>query len=167
MSETLPLPVRRAMTATLEFWHTSRSKDHALLVRVAAGLRALHGRRVTEPSQADCPIRRPRAGGADGTSNVSIAFGWIDYDFSRAPEADRAQILRLADQLGYYVVWPCERSVLRTADQARNAGADLVILPAPDHLSPLELNAVMNVADVETVTPRFSFARWSSTQVTP
>ncbi|MEU1986305.1 hypothetical protein [Nocardia sp. NPDC019395] len=91
--------------------------------------------------------------------NHSIAFGWIDYDISRAPEWDRAQIHRLADRLGYRVVWPCERSVLRAADQARNARADLVILPAPDHLSPLELNAVMEVADVETVAPRLSFAR--------
>lgn len=167
MSETLPLPVRRAMTATLEFWHTSRSKDHALLERVAAGLRAFHGCHAANPSRVDYPIHMPQAARSGGTTHVSIAFGWIDYDFSRAPEGDRAQILRLADQLGYHVVWPCERSVLRAADQARNAGADLVVLPAPDHLSPLELNAVMNVADVETVAPRLSFTRWPSVQVTP
>jgi hypothetical protein len=35
-----------------------------------------------------------------------------------------------------------------------------VILPAPDHLGALELNRVMDVADVETVLPRLSFARW-------
>ncbi|MFI5719353.1 hypothetical protein [Nocardia sp. NPDC051750] len=50
--------------------------------------------------------------------------------------------------------------MLPVADQARNAGADVVILPAPDHLGPLELNRVMDVADVETVLPRLSFARW-------
>jgi hypothetical protein len=99
--------------------------------------------------------------------NDSIAFGWIDYDVSRAPESDRDRIRRLADQLGYRIVWPCELSLLRAADQARNAGADLVVLPTPDHLSPLELNAVMDVADVEIVAPRLSFARWSSVQVTP
>ena len=97
----------------------------------------------------------------------SIAFGWIDYDISRAPGWDRAQIRRLADQLGYRLVWPCERSALRVVDQVRNAGADLVILPAPDHLGPLELNAVMDIADMETVLPRLSFARWTSVQVTP
>ncbi|MGW0181768.1 hypothetical protein [Nocardia sp. NPDC003345] len=99
--------------------------------------------------------------------NHSIALGWIDYDISLAPEWDRAQVRRLADRLGYRVVWPCERSVLRLSDQVRNSRADLVILPAPDHLSPLDLNAVMDVAEVETVAPRLSFARWSATQVTP
>ncbi|MEU4841787.1 hypothetical protein [Nocardia testacea] len=99
--------------------------------------------------------------------NDSIALGWIDYDISRAPESDRDLIRRLADQLGYRIVWPYERSLLRATDQARNAGADLVVLPTPDHLSPLELNAVMDVADVEIVAPRLSFARWSYVQVKP
>ncbi|OQS12337.1 hypothetical protein B0T36_25650 [Nocardia donostiensis] len=99
--------------------------------------------------------------------NHSIALGWIDYDISRAPESDRDRIRRLAGQLGYQLVWPDERSVLRVVDQVRNAGAELVILPAPDHLGPLELNAVMDIADVETVLPRLSFPRWTSGQVTP
>ncbi|MEU1981773.1 hypothetical protein [Nocardia sp. NPDC019395] len=90
-----------------------------------------------------------------------IAFGWVDYDLSRAPDWDRTQIQRLARHLGYHLEWPCERSVLQVAAQARNIAADMVILPAPDHLSALELNAVMNVADVETVVPRLSFARWT------
>lgn len=97
----------------------------------------------------------------------SIAFGWIDYDISRAPESDRDRIHRLADQLGYRLVWPCERSVLQVVDQVRNTGADLVILPAPDHLSPFALNAVLDIADVETVLPRLSFARRPSGQETP
>ncbi|WP_174188280.1 hypothetical protein [Nocardia barduliensis] len=88
------------------------------------------------------------------------AFGWIDHDASTAPEWDRAQVCRLARRLGYRVVWPDERSVLPVADQARDAEADVVILPAPHHLGPLELNRVMDIADVETVLPRFSFARW-------
>jgi hypothetical protein len=50
--------------------------------------------------------------------------------------------------------------VLSVADQARSSGADVVILPTPDHLGPMELNQVMDVADVETVIPRPSFARW-------
>lgn len=90
-----------------------------------------------------------------------IALGWIDYDATSAPSWDRAQVLRLAKRLGYDLLWPDERSVLSVADQARNAGADVVILPAPDHLGPLELNRVMDVADVETVLPRLSFARWA------
>ncbi|MFI1462403.1 hypothetical protein [Nocardia carnea] len=96
-----------------------------------------------------------------------IALGWIDYDATRAPSWDRSQVLRLAKRLGYDLVWPDERSVLSVADQARNAGADVVILPAPDHLGPLELNRVMDVADVETVLPRLSFARWAYGKVSP
>lgn len=93
------------------------------------------------------------------------AFGWVDDDVSAAPEWDRAQVGRLADRLGYQIVWPDEYSVLPVADQARNSGADVVILPAPDHLAPLELNRVMDVADVETVIPRLSFARWHTVGV--
>ncbi|MGI5217842.1 hypothetical protein [Nocardia sp. CA-290969] len=93
-------------------------------------------------------------------SDRSIALGWVDLDASTTPEWDRAQVLRLARRLGYHLVWPDERSLLPVADQARNAGADMVILPAPEHLGPLELNRVMDVADVETVIPRLSFARW-------
>ncbi|NEW41991.1 hypothetical protein GV794_27500 [Nocardia cyriacigeorgica] len=40
----------------------------------------------------------------------------------------------------------------------------VVILPAPEHLGPLELNRVMEVADVEVVLPRLSFARWSTVE---
>ncbi|WP_348538110.1 hypothetical protein [Nocardia carnea] len=79
---------------------------------------------------------------------------------STAPEWDRAQVRRLADRLGYRIIWPDVRSVLPVADQVRNSGVDVVILPAPDHLGAMELNRVMNVADVETVIPRLSFARW-------
>lgn len=88
------------------------------------------------------------------------AFGWVDDDVSTAPEWDRAQIRRLADRLGYRIIWPDVCSVLSVVDQVRNAGVDVVILPAPDHLGALELNRVMDVADVETVLPRLSFARW-------
>ncbi|MEV5647323.1 hypothetical protein AB0L57_03640 [Nocardia sp. NPDC052254] len=92
--------------------------------------------------------------------NRPIALAWIDYEASTAPLWDRAQMLRLARCLGYHLVWPDECTILPVADQARNAGADAVILPAPEHLGPLELNRVMGIADVETVLPRLSFARW-------
>ncbi|MGW0180915.1 hypothetical protein [Nocardia sp. NPDC003345] len=79
---------------------------------------------------------------------------------STAPDWDRARVRRLADRLGYRIIWPEVRSVLPLVDQVRNAGVDAVILPAPDHLGALELNRVMDVADVEVVLPRLSFARW-------
>ncbi|WP_330981613.1 hypothetical protein [Nocardia cyriacigeorgica] len=47
-------------------------------------------------------------------------------------------------------------------DQVRGAGAEVVIMPAPEHLGPLELNRVMEIADVEVVLPRLSFARWAT-----
>lgn len=90
------------------------------------------------------------------------AFGWIDYELSTAPDWDRAQVRRLAERLGYQIVWPDELSVLPVTDQARNARADVVILPSPNHLGALELNRLMDVADVETVLPRLSFARWAT-----
>ncbi|MEU4315894.1 hypothetical protein [Nocardia sp. NPDC024068] len=93
------------------------------------------------------------------------ALGWIDYDISTSPEWDRAQVLRLAKRLGYRVVWPDECSVLPVSEQVRNAGAEVVILPAPEQLGPIELNRVMDVADVEIVVPRLSFARWRSAGV--
>ncbi|MGI5222584.1 hypothetical protein [Nocardia sp. CA-290969] len=99
--------------------------------------------------------------------NRSIAFGWINVDISRSPESDRAHIRCFARHLGYRLVWPRELSVLPVVDQVRNASADLVILPAPDHLSAVELNAVMDVADVETVFPRLSFARWAFQRPAP
>ncbi|MEV5649248.1 hypothetical protein AB0L57_13430 [Nocardia sp. NPDC052254] len=89
-----------------------------------------------------------------------IALGWIDFEISVAPDWDRAQVCRLARRLGYRVVWPDERAVLAVADQVRAVGADAVIMPEPGHLGPLELNRVMDLADVETVSPRLSFARW-------
>lgn len=91
-----------------------------------------------------------------------IAFGWVDDDMSTALDWDRAQVCRLARRLGYRLVWPDIRSVLPVADQVRNAAADVVIMPAPEHLGPLELNRVMDIADVETVLPCLSFARWST-----
>ncbi|WP_342216947.1 hypothetical protein [Nocardia cyriacigeorgica] len=81
---------------------------------------------------------------------------------STAPEWDAAQLARFARHLGYRIVWPDERSVLPVADQVRAVGADAVIMPAPDHLGPLEPNRVMHVADVEVMQPRLSFARWHS-----
>ncbi|WP_345499062.1 hypothetical protein [Nocardia callitridis] len=80
---------------------------------------------------------------------------------SSAPDWDVVRVLRLGHRLGYRVVWPEGRSVLSVVDQVRNACVDVVILPSPDHLGPLELNRVMGVADVETVLPRLSFARWA------
>ncbi|WP_433732602.1 hypothetical protein ACQP0C_09755 [Nocardia sp. CA-129566] len=87
------------------------------------------------------------------------ALGWIDLEVSTAPDWDSAQMHRLARYLGYSLVWP-EFSVIPLVDQVRAADVDAVIVPSPEHLHPIMLNALMDVADVETVLPRMSFARW-------
>lgn len=92
-----------------------------------------------------------------------IAVGWIDYDRSTSPDWDAAQVQRLAKRLGYALIWPQECSPLPLSEQVRNADAEALITPTPDHIDPLTLNAVMHFADVETVSPRLSFARWSIT----
>lgn len=92
-----------------------------------------------------------------------IALGWIDHERNSAPDWHAAQVQRLARKLGYRLVWPADLSVLPLADQVRNTDAEAVILPAPDHIGALELDALMRGADVETVFPRLSFARWSIT----
>jgi hypothetical protein len=89
------------------------------------------------------------------------ALGWVDPETSTAPEWDTAQIRRLARQLGCALVWPPESSPIPLADVVREVDADAVIVATPDRLDALTLHAVMRVADVETVTPRMSFARWA------
>ncbi|OBA49790.1 hypothetical protein A5789_30775 [Nocardia sp. 852002-51101_SCH5132738] len=88
-----------------------------------------------------------------------IALGYVHPE-SQALDWDLAQVRRLARHLGYVLVWPPEDSRIPLADQARAADADAVITPSTDHIGILTLHAVMCVCDVETVTPRLSFARW-------
>lgn len=89
------------------------------------------------------------------------ALGYVDLDVSTSLAWDRTQVQRLARHLGYLVIWPEPSSVLPLFDQVRAADVDAVVVPGPEHLGPLELNRVMDVADVEMVLPRLSFARWS------
>ncbi|WP_051165463.1 hypothetical protein [Nocardia testacea] len=100
-------------------------------------------------------------GGVHPLDTRPAALGWINADVSAAPDRDKAAVQQLADRLGYRLVWPDEISVLPVSAQLHSLGADTVLMPAPDHLGPLELSRVMEIADVETVHPRLSFARWS------
>lgn len=90
-----------------------------------------------------------------------IALGWVHPE-SSALDWDMAQVRRLAKRLGYRLVWPPETSRIPVADQVREAGADAVIAPNTEHFDFLALTSVMMVADVETVQPRLSFARWAT-----
>lgn len=92
-------------------------------------------------------------------NGVSIALGYVHPE-SAALDWDAAQVRRLARHLGYRLVWPPETSRIPLVDQVRDACADAVITPSPDHLGIMTLHSLMCVADVETCTPRLSFARW-------
>ncbi|WP_307719357.1 hypothetical protein [Nocardia mexicana] len=80
---------------------------------------------------------------------------------SSSLEWDAAQVRRLARRLGYVLVWPPDVSLIPLIDRVRAADVDAVITPALSHLDVVALHAVMAVADVETVSPRMSFARWA------
>ncbi|MBF4997919.1 hypothetical protein IRT45_12235 [Nocardia sp. BSTN01] len=90
-----------------------------------------------------------------------IALGWVHPE-TEAPDWDMAQVRRLASRLGYRLVWAPETSRIPVAAQARELGAEAVIVPSTSHFDLLTLNAVMMVVDVETVLPRLSFARWAT-----
>lgn len=90
------------------------------------------------------------------------ALGWVDPAVSSWLEWDAAQVRRLARRLGYVLVWPPDWSLIPLVDQVRAADADAVITPAPNHLDVIQLHALMGISDVETVSPRMSFARWST-----
>lgn len=93
---------------------------------------------------------------------LPTALGWIDPVVTGMPEWDAAQVRRLARRLGYALVWPPDITLVPLVDQVRGADVDAVIMPSPLHMDVLMLHAVMCVADVETVAPRMSFARWTA-----
>ncbi|MBF6175908.1 hypothetical protein [Nocardia blacklockiae] len=88
------------------------------------------------------------------------ALGWVDSEVSDALMWDRTQVQRLARSLGYLIIWP-ELSLTPLADQVRAANVDAVITPSPQHLSPLALNGILHFAEIETLSPRLSFTRWT------
>ncbi|MGY4100180.1 hypothetical protein ACW2Q0_11600 [Nocardia sp. R16R-3T] len=90
------------------------------------------------------------------------ALGWVDLDISSAPDWDAAQVRRLAQRLGYALIWAPEFSPVPLVDQVRCADVDAVIAPSLEHLNVLAVNAIMSVADVEFVLPRLSFHRWAA-----
>ncbi|MBF6174283.1 hypothetical protein IU476_22705 [Nocardia blacklockiae] len=89
------------------------------------------------------------------------ALAWIDPEVSAAPEWDSRQVRRLARRLGYALIWP-DGALIPLADQVRAADVDAVIVPSTSHLSPIMLNSLMDLADVEAVIPRLSFSRWAT-----
>ncbi|WP_433730484.1 hypothetical protein ACQP0C_03535 [Nocardia sp. CA-129566] len=99
--------------------------------------------------------------GVHAMRDEPTALGWVDLDISSAADWDAAQVRRLAQRLGYALIWPPELSSLPLVDQVRCADVDAVIAPSLEHLNVLAVNAIMSVADVEIVLPRLSFHRWA------
>ncbi|MEV5647813.1 hypothetical protein AB0L57_06125 [Nocardia sp. NPDC052254] len=91
-----------------------------------------------------------------------IALGWVAPE-SAALEWGMAQVRRLAKRLGYRLVWAPDTSRIPLVDQVRETGAEAVIAPSTMDFDCMTLNALMMIADVETVHPRLSFARWATT----
>ncbi|MBO0884783.1 MAG: hypothetical protein J2P17_31520 [Mycobacterium sp.] len=91
-----------------------------------------------------------------------IALGWVRADSDNL-DWEAAQICRLARHLGYRLVWPPMRSRIPLVDQVRASHAEAVIAMTPGDFDSITLQSVMRVADVETVLPRLSFARWATT----
>ncbi|RDI47022.1 hypothetical protein [Nocardia mexicana] len=89
------------------------------------------------------------------------AFAWVDTDVSPWGEWENARVRQLARRLGYALYWPGP-STLPLVDQVRAADVDAVITPSPGHLDAIQLHALMCIVDVETATPRMSFARWTT-----
>ncbi|WP_309240966.1 hypothetical protein [Nocardia sp. BSTN01] len=85
----------------------------------------------------------------------------MDPDISPAHEWDSAQVTRLCRRLGYSLLWDHNPTV-RLIDRVRTADVDAVVIPTPEHLDPLAINNLMHLVDVEIVTPRLSFARWTA-----
>lgn len=92
------------------------------------------------------------------------ALAWISDEASEAPELDAARLRILARRLGYTLIWP-DASLVPLPDLVRDADVDAVLTPSTDHLDALTLNAVMCLADVETVLPRLSFAKWTDAKI--
>lgn len=90
------------------------------------------------------------------------ALGWIDPDVSTALEWDRAQVTRLAQRLGYALVWPVDDTALGLVDIVIAADVDAVLGPASDHFDVLVLDRLTHVVSIETVWPRVSFDQWSA-----
>ncbi|MFD6353216.1 hypothetical protein [Nocardia tengchongensis] len=72
---------------------------------------------------------------------------------------NRAQVTRLARQLGYELVWPHGVSPLNLIDQVRNADVDAVVVSSSSDLDALTVDRLMQICDIEIVTPSETFAR--------
>lgn len=89
------------------------------------------------------------------------ALGWLDIGVTETPDWDRPQVRRLARHLGYRLEWAPEVLTIPLLDVVRSADVDALIIPRPEHLDALTLNALMSEVDIEIVLPRLTFGRWS------
>ncbi|MEV6101378.1 hypothetical protein [Nocardia sp. NPDC051981] len=94
-------------------------------------------------------------------SALPTAFGHVDEERSGlGAQWNRAQVARLARQLGYALIWPSDSSPLPLIDQVSAADVDAVLVPSLQDLDALIIDRLMCMCDVEVVAPRQSFARY-------
>ncbi|MCU1648372.1 MAG: hypothetical protein JWN03_8647 [Nocardia sp.] len=98
---------------------------------------------------------------------IPTAIGYLRSDISRSrPPWDEIQIRSLARRLGYalaktivfgaYTDDPTQRVI----DVVRAIDADAVVIPGIDHFDGYLPPELIAVADVITVSPEQTFARW-------
>ncbi|MEV6773381.1 hypothetical protein AB0N05_32590 [Nocardia sp. NPDC051030] len=95
------------------------------------------------------------------------AIGFLRHDVSGAQQQwDEAQIQHLARRLGYdlcktLIFGPeTDRPLLRVRTAVSRLDADAVITPSLEHFDGQVPDDVVEVADVITVSPENTYARW-------
>lgn len=87
------------------------------------------------------------------------ALCWYDVGLTAAPAVRCAEMLCLADDLGFDVEMGPHTSTIPFPEVVREADVDVLIVPSPSHLDARTLEAVRRVCDVETVSPRLTYHR--------
>ncbi|MRH90577.1 hypothetical protein GFY24_24570 [Nocardia sp. SYP-A9097] len=95
------------------------------------------------------------------------AIGFLRHDVSRAQQRwDQAQMRHLARRLGYDLcrTLVCGPATAELMEEVRAAisqtEADAVITPSLDHFDGAVPDPLVQVADVITVSPENTYARW-------
>lgn len=102
----------------------------------------------------------------------ATAIGYLRSDISgERRQWDERQNRSRAARLGYTVAKTVVFSqrtddpIQRLVNVIRNTGAEAVVVPSADHLGGEIPEALVRVADVITVQPEKTYARWSTGQL--
>ncbi|WP_040832882.1 hypothetical protein [Nocardia brevicatena] len=100
------------------------------------------------------------------------ALGYLRKDKSGIHQQwDEAQMRALAQRFGYSLAKTIvfgeftEDPVGELVSAVQRAGADAVFVPSLEHLDGIAPRSLVAVADVITVSPQHTYARWSTGQL--